>query len=169
LKFSSGILFIAALALSSCRTTTFYLVRHAEKAENGNDPSLSVAGQARAIALKDLLLPKKIKNIYVTNYQRTQQTATPLAKALGVRMTIIPASNTSSLIDSLQIKKGSQSTLIVGHSNSVPDIIDILMKTPQQISISENDFDNIYTVSIKKRFKIKRKLVVGEYGTKTTE
>jgi broad specificity phosphatase PhoE len=142
-------------------------VRHAEKADNSTDPVLSTAGLARANALKDSLSSKNINAIFVTNYKRTQQTAAPLADNLGKAPIVIEASSTAALIKALQNIDDDSKVLIVGHSNTVPMIIDSLMKSPQQINIGENDFDNFYIVSVKHALSVKRKLQSKTYGIKS--
>ena len=82
---------IASLLLTAC-SHTYYVVRHAEKANpspgntmsSPNNPPLSDAGQQRAVALKETLKDSKIKYIFSTNTIRTTTTAEPLAKALGL-------------------------------------------------------------------------------------
>jgi broad specificity phosphatase PhoE len=155
--------FFLLFLLSACTTTTYYLVRHAEKTDSSVDPELSEAGQLRAVALKDSLLTKNIHKIFVTNYKRTQQTAMPIALATSLYKTIIQATATSALIDSLQ-KIKNENILIVGHSNTIPVIIDSLMKKPQNISIPENDFDNFFTVTIKRGLKTRRNFKATTYG-----
>jgi broad specificity phosphatase PhoE len=163
MKFLASASFIAFI-FSSCSTTTYYLVRHAEKADDGSDPVLSTAGIARANALKDSLASKKIKSIYVTNYQRTQQTASSLASAIKITPIVLNAGSTSVLVDALQKIKGNRSVLIVGHSNTIPVVIDSLMKVPQGITIAENDFDNFFALTIKRALFSKRKLKSTTYG-----
>ncbi len=58
---------------------SIYLVRHAEKQKEGENPSLTPYGQARAKQLARLLSQANISQIYSTKYQRTRQTANPLA------------------------------------------------------------------------------------------
>jgi broad specificity phosphatase PhoE len=166
LKNIASILFISILFFS-CSTTTYYLVRHAEKADSSSDPTLSSAGIVRANALKDVLSSKNISSIYVTNYQRTQQTAAPLATASGITPTIITASSTSTLIAALRTTKGNRRVLVVGHSNTVPQVIDSLMKSPQHILIADDDFDNFYIVSIRHGLSTKKKLDSMTYGMKS--
>src|SRR5689334_13756553 len=79
------------LCLTAC-SRTYYVVRHAEKAvpspgttmQTPNDPPLSVAGQQRAQALKEVLKDKKINAIYSTNTIRTKSTAESLAQLKGL-------------------------------------------------------------------------------------
>lgn len=156
------------LVFSSC-TTTYYLVRHAEKADNSSDPELSEAGHIRAGALKDLLLPKNIDTIFVSSVRRTQQTADSLAAALNKKYAIYPASlqGNQQLIRQLKSLGGNRGILVIGHSNTIPVVIDSLMGDAQQITISENDFDNLYTVSVKRFLSVKRRLKTQTYGTPT--
>ena len=70
------LLFFILLITSSCQHTTYYIVRHAEKAPgtlmtsstaNATDVPLSAEGSERAQALRDALIAKNINNIYATN------------------------------------------------------------------------------------------------------
>jgi broad specificity phosphatase PhoE len=69
-----------------------YLVRHADKASgnfyNSNlriqDDPISEKGRLQAIKLADYLADKNITAIYVSAYQRTLQTAEPLARRLEI-------------------------------------------------------------------------------------
>lgn len=86
---------------------TIYLVRHAERAAISGrvptDTGLSHEGQARAQALASLLKDAGIAAIYTSEYRRTQETAAPLAKSLGIRPEVIPADDQRSLVAKLQI------------------------------------------------------------------
>ena len=128
-----------------------FLVRHAERADTASggpammatDPSLSDAGQARATALAAALKDAGIDMIFVTEYKRTQQTAAPVAKALGVTPIVVKANDTAALI--AQLKQARGNALVVGHSNTVPDIIKGLgVTTP--LSIADTDYDNLFIV-----------------------
>src|SRR6476469_7930734 len=75
------ILILIVLILSSCRVTTYYVVRHAEKESSSttmtSDVPLSAAGKERAIELKNALQNAHIRYIFSTNYNRTISTAEP--------------------------------------------------------------------------------------------
>src|SRR5215813_7591388 len=60
-----------------------FVVRHAEKASDANEPSvpLSEAGTARAARLAALLKDAGVSAIYSTDAIRTRKTAEPLAAA----------------------------------------------------------------------------------------
>ncbi|MGH9856121.1 MAG: histidine phosphatase family protein [Blastocatellia bacterium] len=78
-----------SLPQSDFKVTTVYLVRHAEKAATPTaDPPLLEAGNQRAQELAQTLGKARIKTIYTSQYLRTKQTAEPLAKQLGIALTV---------------------------------------------------------------------------------
>src|SRR5687768_4885178 len=106
-----------------------FVVRHAERADTASggapmmatDPDLSEAGHARAQSLAAALKDARITAIFVTPYKRTQQTAEPLAKALGLQPTAIDPKDAAGLIEKIKAAHGN--VLVVGHSNTVPDVL----------------------------------------------
>ena len=130
---------IAALALSiaigGCTTsastatapvdgTVFVIVRHAEKAANDQkDPTLSEAGNARALRVAERLSAAQVSSVYATGYRRTQQTAAPtaLAHRLEVR-TYDAAMPAKDFATRLRAAHANGTILVVGHSNTVPAI-----------------------------------------------
>ena len=147
-------LLVAVLSASpAAAQPTIFLVRHAERADTAPgtspamaaDPDLSDAGRARAVSLATLLKDAKITAIYATEFKRTQQTAAPLAKTLGLTVTIVTSKSAPELIDRLKTSKGN--VLVVGHSNTVPEIIEALgVTTP--VTIGDNDFDNMFLLTL---------------------
>ncbi|MGZ4983805.1 MAG: phosphoglycerate mutase family protein [Chthoniobacterales bacterium] len=141
----AAVLSLASIQLISAQSTIFF-VRHAEKAQDGDakDPDISEIGRARAEALAKTLKDARITAIYATEFKRTQQTATPLAHASHVEVTIIPAKETEELIAKLKAAKGN--ALVVGHSNTLPDIMKAL-GVSDSISIADNDYDDLFVIS----------------------
>ncbi len=84
-----------------------------------------------------------INAIYATEFRRTQQTAQPLADALGISLTIVPAKEVAALAGKLRMSSGN--ALVVGHSNTVPEIIKALGLV-EPISLGEWDYDNLFLV-----------------------
>lgn len=118
---------IASIFLVSCKTTSYYIVRHAEKetATMSGDVPLSAEGKQRAEALKKVLLNKNIGAIYATNYVRTKSTVQPLADAKNIAVQIYDPRDTAFVT---QIKNtGAGSILVVGHSNTVDNMVNQLM------------------------------------------
>lgn len=153
------ILFASFLLFASC-SNTIYVVRHAEK-ETGiematmkpfSDPPLSLSGQERALKLKEILGSKNIKHIYSTNTLRTISTAKPL-KEMFLNMPIIiysmkPDSFNLFIETVRKIKNGD--VLIVGHSNTVDDIVNKLTgKTVVAGDLKDSDYDNLFILKRK--------------------
>ena len=125
--FGSALLAAALLAACASRPTapaftTFVLVRHAEKADDGSkDPPLSAAGTARAQALAASLRDAPLRAAYATAYQRTQATAAPAARAHALEVTTYDANRPAGEF-AAQLRRDHRegSVLVVGHSNTVP-------------------------------------------------
>ena len=122
-----------------------FLTRHAEKAESEdkNNPPLSEAGQARAKALARILEDTKISTIYVTEYVRTQQTAAPTAAETEAKIKQLPAADIPALITQLKAEPGN--VLVVGHANTLPEIIKAL-GFPEPHHIDDANYSNLYVV-----------------------
>src|SRR6266853_1126238 len=117
------ILFLLAAAADAAPVV--FVVRHAEKATGGgNDPELSPAGHERANALARILKDSQITAIFVTEFKRTQETAAPIAKETHITPTIVPSRDVAGLAVKLRAVNGN--VLVVGHSNTIPDLINAL-------------------------------------------
>ncbi len=154
---------LISLCFNSC-TTHLYFVRHAEKRNNTDTTSLSPLGQERAKALSELLIKASIDSIYATKYIRTQQTAQPLAHAIHKPIIIYNLDSLSEFSQKLVNQKG-KNILVIGHSNTVPRMIQLL--TGERVEIQDNDFDNLFIVSIYRFLKTEIKLSQKTYGAQT--
>jgi len=139
------VLFFCQLVIAQQSVRTIYLIRHAEKASNDADAPLNAAGVKRAACLANMLKDAGIKQIYVTQAKRTQQTADPLAKELKITPKILPAEDPGNLVRDI-FYSGSGNTLVVGHSNSLPVVI-ARMKAGTIAPIGENEYDKLFTIT----------------------
>jgi phosphohistidine phosphatase SixA len=138
---------VAAIVIFWNPTTVVLLVRHAERAaQPGADPPLSAAGEQRAETLAHVAGQSDVSTIFVTEFQRTQQTAEPLATALGLTPIEIASGDVAALTDAIRDRRG-QAMLVVGHSNTIPEIIDEL-GGGAVAAIAESEFDNLYVLFI---------------------
>ena len=144
----------AFVAPAGGATTTVVVVRHAEKStDDPRDPSLSAAGQERANALTAVLKDAGVSDIYVTQYKRTRQTAEPLAQQLGIAIAERPVSATNSatyahdLAREILTRSAGKSVLVVGHSNTVPDIVAALSGRTIP-AMTDAEYDHIFIVVI---------------------
>lgn len=131
MRASAAVLLLAA-SLAGCATGAppaapapleFIVVRHAEKADASRDPPLSDAGRARARQLAGRLDAAPVVAVYATDYQRTRQTAQPAADAHRLPVTIYDATTPAAdIARRLRASHTRGSVLVVGHSNTAPDI-----------------------------------------------
>lgn len=141
---------LSTIVLLSCKTTTYYIVRHAEKeaaTTMTTDVPLSSAGKQRSEALKDQLESKHITAIYSTNYVRTKSTAQPLADVIHVPIQTYNPQDTS-FVTRLMSMNGN--ILIVGHSNTVDDIVNKLTgKTEIPGDLPDSEYGDLFIVKKK--------------------
>jgi phosphohistidine phosphatase SixA len=135
-----------AIAQQQQPATTVILVRHAEKTSDAPDALLSPQGQQRAECLAHVLKDAGIKRIYVSDAKRTQQTADPLAKALGIKPVVVPAKDTNTLVRDVFYGAGGNA-LVVGHSNTLPAIIKGVQAGTIQ-PLGENEYDGMYVLTV---------------------
>ena len=119
----------------------------------GADPDLSEAGRARAESLATVLKDAGISIIFATELKRTQQTASPLSKSLHLDPVVIPANDSATLI--ARLRSTPANALVVGHGNTIPDLIKKLGIT-EPINIAENDYDNLFVVVLYDRPRLIR-------------
>ena len=81
--------------------------------------------------------------IYVSDYKRTRQTAAPTAARLGLNLTVYDPRNTADL--TARVRRESGPVLIVGHSNTVPDIVAAL-GGQRPAPLTHPDFGDIWLV-----------------------
>ena len=140
--------FFAACS-SEQQPKTIYIVRHAEKLLNGDDPELSVAGNARSVKLSQILADKDIKHIYSTDYKRTRMTATPTANAAGITIKTYEPKNHDELVEQLKSVEGN--ALIVGHSNTVGQIANYFVGDGTKFAdLKDSEYNYIYIVTLAK-------------------
>ena len=122
-----------------------YIVRHAEQVQGVGDPPLTEAGHQRARALADFLREAGITAVYSSEAQRTRQTAEPVAAALGKEVRQVPRENTTELIARMRAEEPLGRVLVVGHSETVPQILRAL-EHPEPVTIDRGDYDNVFVV-----------------------
>ena len=144
----------ARVAPVTAGATTVVVVRHAEKStDDPRDPSLSSAGQERAKTLSDVLKDAGVTDIYVTQYKRTRQTVEPLVSQAGITIVERPinAANAATyahdLTQEILTRSAGKGVLIVGHSNTVPDIVKALTGTTIP-AITDSEYDHVFVVVI---------------------
>lgn len=145
-----GLLVIALLALAACVTMAaagpapVYVMRHLDTPEGQRDPDLLPEGQRAARALARWFGRERVRAIYVSDYRRTRQTAAPLAARLRLTPIVYDPRDTPGLV--ARVRAGPRPALIVGHSNTVPEIIEALGGT-RPPPLVHADFGDIWRVA----------------------
>lgn len=126
--------FLAAallLLLAACATVVpapagpaYYVVRHLHTPAGERDPDLTAEGRRQAALLADRFGDAPPRTIYVSALRRSHQTAEPAAARLGLTPIVYDPADTPALI--ARVRQGPLPALIVGHSNTVPDIVEQL-------------------------------------------
>jgi broad specificity phosphatase PhoE len=143
-------LVLALLPAIASAQQTVIVVRHAERADFGAgantgmtdkpaDPPLSAAGEARAAKLAAMLADAGVTAIFTTEFKRTQDTAKPLAAQRGLKSLTMSAKDTEGLIARIRKEHAKDVVLIVGHSNTVPDIVKAF--TGKVITMKDDEYD----------------------------
>ncbi|HYD37777.1 MAG TPA: phosphoglycerate mutase family protein [Allosphingosinicella sp.] len=135
------------LALAACETTvppprgpSFYVMRHLQK-EDGQDPPLSEAGRAGARRLIGFFAADPPRAIYASATRRARETAAPLARKLRVKVRRYDPGDTNGLIARVLAERGP--VLVVGHSNTVPEIVEKL-GGERPAPLTEADYGDVW-------------------------
>ena len=150
-------------SLISCtqeKTTTYYLIRHAEKDRTdkaNRNPNLNETGLKRAAKWAEYFKNIDLEAVYSTKYNRTQQTATPTAKSKNLE---IINYNPSKMYDSIfQLNTKGKTVLVVGHSNTTPVFANKILGEKKYEWMKDNDNSSLFIVTIyndKKTSKIEK-------------
>ena len=133
----------ATLAVAAPAAAQVHVMRHADTPAGERDPELTVTGAARAAALTGWFKGKRLRAIYVTDYKRARATAAPLAAARALQPIVYDPADTPALVARAAAERGP--VLIVGHSNTVPEIVAQLGGT-RPPAIPHAQFGDIWTV-----------------------
>jgi broad specificity phosphatase PhoE len=138
---------------SRADSTTVIVIRHAEKQLDGTpDPELTPAGSARAQLLARLFgdpnRPGSLTAIYTSEARRAQLTVAPLAQRLGLAPIVVPSGDPRALARRVLREQAGGRVLIVGHSDTVPEIVSALSGVHDIPPIAATDYGTLYIVSV---------------------
>lgn len=136
--FLLGFCLLAISTFSFAEPQTWYFVRHFEK-QKALDPSLTEIGKARAQGLAEFFANELLLQVYSTDYQRTVQTATPVASKKGLS---IQTYDPSDLVQFAKEIANLDHVLVVGHSNTTPELL--LLMGGEKVTMTELDYGNLY-------------------------
>ena len=144
--FAVALSFVVSQASAQSAPTVIYLVRHAEKTDDGADPALTTQGAARADLLADLLADSGITHVHSSDFIRTRDTATPLAGRLGLQTLIYDPRDLQGMAAYLRNTPGRH--LVSGHSNTTPQLVELLGGNPHAAIDEPSEYDRLYIVTL---------------------
>ena len=126
--------------------TVVYLVRHAERAEDGTrDPVISLPGWDRARLLAETLRDAGLTDIHTTDYRRTRMTGGPTAEATGLPLELYDPRDLEGFARELRAAPGRH--LVLGHSDTTHQLVDALGGDPGP-PIEAMEYDRLYVVTL---------------------
>lgn len=126
---------------------SIYLVRHAEKQKDGTrDPGLTSEGGQRTRDLHDALIDYPLDVIWSTNYRRTRGTAATPARYRAVSVKMYDPRDLDGFAAQLRAK--GENALVVGHSNTTPDLAQALGADPGTPIVEADEYDRLYIIDI---------------------
>ncbi|MGV3458968.1 MAG: SixA phosphatase family protein [Flavobacterium sp.] len=139
-------IFLTNIVFAQSKATTIYLIRHAEKADASANTDLSLLGKQRAKHWAKYLIGKKVAAVYSSDYNRTQQTAEPIAKQAGTE--VIKYNPRELDLKKLAADNPGKVIVVVGHSNTIPGYVNAALGTKKYEDIAETEFGTIFEVVI---------------------
>ena len=153
---------LALIALAACAyiapiqpRAVYYVMRHLDTPQGVQDPGLTEQGRQRAERLAEFFGDNPPASILVSDTRRARETAAPLAARLGIEPRVYDATDTAGLI--AEISKEPPPVLIVGHSNTVPEIIERL-GGERPAPLAHEDFGDIWRIEQGRRETLRRRI-----------
>lgn len=131
------------------KATTYVIVRHAEKViDGGRDPGLTPKGERRAERLASMLRSMNLDAVLSTDYARTRDTGAPSAAMAGVEPELYDPRKPGQMLESAAQRFAGGCVLVVGHSNTVPDLVRRLGGEAPESDLADDAYDNVFIVTV---------------------
>lgn len=150
------VLFLSICSIScglsaSQQSTTVYIVRHAEKDMSdtkNQDPDLNELGKKRVLALNEKLKNEKIDAVFSSKYKRTYQTGVGVAEKNGLKVQEYEAHDFQAISDLIKSKYKNKKVLILGHSNTVLELIEAFGAERPFKAMTDGEYDFFFEVKL---------------------
>lgn len=127
--------------------TTYILVRHSEKADDGTrNPPLNEDGKTRSANLAEMLTNQEVAALYSTPFKRTQETLQPIAEMKSLEVQTYDPYAKGEWLATLAEKHPGGTVVISGHSNTIPSLANALLGNETFIQFDESDYSNLIIV-----------------------
>lgn len=134
---------------SLSNVTQIYIIRHTEKtSDTQENPELSTTGIERALYWKKVLQHIQFDQVFTTDFKRNIQTAELISTDSSVKPELyFPMS--FDVLKFINLIKG-QKVLIIGHSNTIPDMVNRLIDETKYPPMSHENYNTLYLININK-------------------
>jgi broad specificity phosphatase PhoE len=153
-KFILVFVLLFASTTNYSQTNTYILIRHAEKdttqigsTQMTANPNLNAQGIKRSKKLINALKSFAIDTIYSTNFNRTTATVTPISQKRNIEIKFYNHKQLEGFATQLK-KYDNKTVLIVGHSNSTPALLNLLIDKEMYKALDESIYNKIFIVKI---------------------
>ncbi len=129
--------------------STYYFIRHAEKDRSDPediDPELNQKGLGRAMHWAEILNEVSLDAIYTTDYERTRMTAAPSAIKQEITEQYYDPGTLD--IEAFQLENLGKNVLVVGHSNTTPDLVNRLLGEEKYEAMDDYDNGSLFIVTV---------------------
>lgn len=131
-------------SISNCTcvppSASIYLIRHADY-DGGTDDPLNAKGLYRAQQLGMIMDHANLAAVFHTVLRRSIDTAAKLSCSNKIQY-----SSSQLLVDQIKSNYGGKNVLIVGHSNTIPEILNLLVHASSNVVIGPYDFHRIFII-----------------------
>lgn len=142
------LLFTAFSPVQNDPIRTYILVRHAEKVDDSSDPKLSESGIQRAMLLDTLLSQSDLHAFFTTDYNRTRETVKFISNRMNLQPQIYNPREQHYFLEELLKYKQGETILISGHSNTIPELANLLLKREHFTeNFDESDYGNLLIIT----------------------
>ena len=128
--------------------TKFILIRHGETDGIGSNPGLSAVGQQRIEKLKYILKNVQLESVYSTNFNRTLNSAEPIALDHDLDVTIYNFNDLDGFVDQVLAAFNNDIVLVVGHRDTTPELLNVLTGSFDFLELTAVAYDNFYLVTV---------------------
>ena len=132
-----------ALAEGQAPSGHIFVVRHAERVSEAAD-ALSEAGKQRAACLAATLKSTRLKLVITSEFKRTQQTGTATADEFNLQVDATKADDFAGIAEKARAAAKTGDVLVVGHSNTVPQIVKAL--TDVDVTVGSTEYDDLFVI-----------------------
>jgi broad specificity phosphatase PhoE len=129
--------------------TQYYFIRHAEKDVSNKDdrnPNLTPEGAARAAKWAEVFKEVEFDLIFSSNYNRTMQTAKAIADSQEKEVDIYDPRQLND--PAFQEKTKGKTVLVVGHSNTNPAFVNLVLKEKKFEDVDEKEYGSLFIVTV---------------------